>query len=161
MGARLDQLGCSGEDAALLDALSYPTIFRRIEFARGSEVSKVDWLVLFSRLCFYNRSCRSYYVFLGELAPFFGARHSHFAISKYKAYWVLIKLEAIFSGIDLEKKLPLFQRFSITYSKSKIYLRSWKKQWGPYSLLLSTLQSLKFFMNKSRLNFLRGAFLVS
>ena len=72
VGARLDQLGCSGEGAALLDALSYPTTFGRIECARRSEVSKVDWLVLFSRLCFHNRCCRSYFVFLGEMASFLG-----------------------------------------------------------------------------------------
>ena len=87
VGARLDQLGCSGEGVALLDALSCPTTFRRIECARGSEVSKVDWLVLFSRLCFHNRSCRSHFVFLGEMSTFFRSRYSHFTISKHTGYW--------------------------------------------------------------------------
>tara|TARA_B100000989_G_scaffold201923_1_gene152787 strand:+ start:1522 stop:1818 length:297 start_codon:yes stop_codon:yes gene_type:complete len=87
VGARLDQLGCSGEEAALLEALSCPTNLKRIEFARGSEVSKVDWLVLFNRLRFHNCSSRSYYVFLDELAPFFGSRYSHSTVSKHKAYW--------------------------------------------------------------------------
>ena len=83
VGARLDQLGCSGEGVALLDALSCPTTVRRIECARGSEVSKVDWLVLFSRLCFHNRCCRSYFVFLGEMAPFFRTGYPDFTISKH------------------------------------------------------------------------------
>ena len=87
VGARLDQFGFSEEEAAPLDGLSCPTVFGRIEFARGSKVSKVVWLVIFIRLCFHNHSCRSYYLFLGKLAPFFGSRYSHSTVSKLKAYW--------------------------------------------------------------------------
>ena len=85
VGARLDQLGCSGEGAALLDALSYPTTFGRIECSRRSEVSKVGWPV------FHNLCCRSYFLFLGEMAPFFRPRYSHFTISKIQGFGDLIK----------------------------------------------------------------------
>ena len=47
VGARLDQLSCSGEEAALLDALSCPTVLKSIEFARVSKFPKwIGWYYL-------------------------------------------------------------------------------------------------------------------